>query len=536
MREQTVHLTERCNLACPSCRPRGGPQPGLAALRAAVAAAARRGPARLFLEGGEPLLLRALPELVALARSLGVPEVVVATNGLLCADARRVRRLAEAGLTGARLLLPAADAEAWTRFTARPDGLRLVVQGIANLRAAGVALTLRHPVTADGGDPAAVVAFAAALGAPVPDVEIDLRPGPAPSPARLAAHLQAAAAAAAERGVRFSFRPGQSPPPGFAPPAPPAASASAGPPLTVFYTYDDGPERAAGTARLTLTGRCDQACAMCALAVDGAGPSDEALRVAVEAAAERGVARLVVTGGEPCLDPRLTDLVAHARAVGIASVELQTNAVRLAHGDRAARLAAAGLDRAFVSLHAADAAVSDALTRAPGTHARTLAGIDRLLAAGVTVDLNCVIGPTNVAGLAALVELVHARWGGHARFDRIHFHTVRGDPAEPERWRPLIAPLSAVGPALRRALARCRALGLRFTGPASAMGVPWCVLDGDPRWLGPLAGPGAPRLHREERGLFTRVAACARCGLADRCPGVRADHVAAHGDEGVRAL
>ena len=290
------------------------------------------------------------------------------------------------------------------------------------------------------------------------------------------------------------------------------------------------------TARLATTYRCDQRCVMCDLHRLGGDLPDEAIEAAIARAARSGVGRLILTGGEPALDPRLPALVRRARAVGIGLVELQTNAVPLADGEAAAALAEAGLGRALVSLHSADALVSDAITRAPGTHAQTLRGIDRLLEAGVVVHLNAVILRTNVDGLEDLVLLVARRWAAREGFGELHLHTARADVDDPVRWRRIVPSLRVVGPRLRAALDQCHRLGVRFSGPGSAMGVPYCVLDGDPRYLGPLAGPGASRRHRAEQAMFTRLEVCEGCRLRGRCPGVRRDYVALYGAEGLTRL
>lgn len=543
MRERTVHITRGCNLACPTCDHRGRLQPTAEAVRGALRIASAGRPETIFLRGGEPLLLRDLPDLVRLARSEGAGRVVVDTNALLASDTRVLQPVVDAGLAGARVFLPAGDDGGWEAFVGVAGGLVRVRLGIANLRAAGVSVALRHPVErATIGALPGVIAFAASFEGPTLPVLLDVRDG---------GRLPADVAALAERaGVTLAVLPGAA---GTIPADLPVLSfpgaESARPArvreqpvpsddvFSVLYEEDDG---RTDTARVALTWRCDQRCAMCDLAAVAGAPSDQALSLAVEAAAERGVRRLVLTGGEPTLDPRLPDVIRHARRAGIRLVELQTNAVRLGEGDRAAALAAAGLGRAFVSLHAADATTSDGLTGAPGTHARTLAGIDALLASGVEVDLNCVISRANLSDLGALVDLVHARWAAHARFGRVHFHTVRADPNAgdlmAERWRDIVPPLSALGSPLRAALDRCLAVGVPFTGPSSAMGVPWCVLDGDPRYLGALEGPAASRPHRAERPLFARAPACDGCRLVDRCPGVRRDYLALHGTDGLRTL
>ena len=64
-------------------------------LRALMAAG---GPYNLQLSGGEPTLRSDLPEIIALARSLGFSFIQLNTNGVLLQDAKYLRRLKSAGL------------------------------------------------------------------------------------------------------------------------------------------------------------------------------------------------------------------------------------------------------------------------------------------------------------------------------------------------------------------------------------------------------------------------------------------------------
>jgi MoaA/NifB/PqqE/SkfB family radical SAM enzyme len=57
-------------------------------------------------------------------------------------------------------------------------------------------------------------------------------------------------------------------------------------------------------------------------------------------------------------------------------------------------------------LHGTTAAVSDAITEAPGTFEQTLGGLDALVKAGVSVQTNFVICHANMHELEAWVALV----------------------------------------------------------------------------------------------------------------------------------
>ena len=160
--------------------------------------------------------------------------------------------------------------------------------------------------------------------------------------------------------------------------------------------------------RVSLTPACNFACVYCR-------PADhrtfrhgsdllslgEIARVA-RVAAGLGFRKVRLTGGEPLVRPHVPDLVADLKATpGVRQVALTTNGSLLPR--HAGRLAAAGLDRANVSLDslrpevAAELAGKDVL-------ADVLAGLDAAADAGLPVKLNVV--PVRGVNDGEAVELV----------------------------------------------------------------------------------------------------------------------------------
>src|SRR5512136_2106280 len=91
----------------------------------------------LSFTGGEPTLRRDLPELIAHGRSRGLWMNLI-TNGIRCARPDLVQALAEAGLDSAQVSLEAGDAATHDLVVGRPGAFQRTVQGIRNLRAAGI--------------------------------------------------------------------------------------------------------------------------------------------------------------------------------------------------------------------------------------------------------------------------------------------------------------------------------------------------------------------------------------------------------------
>ncbi|AKF03235.1 radical SAM protein [Sandaracinus amylolyticus] len=303
----------------------------------------------------------------------------------------------------------------------------------------------------------------------------------------------------------------------------------------VDYDYapiGDGAAHERPTSRIGLVYRCNQTCTFCELADMDVDLSKDDVRAALDAARARGSTRVILTGGEPTLSRDLVDHVRYARSIGFEEIELQTNAVLLDKPGAARALADAGLTSAQVSLHGPDSAISDRLTAAPGTHARTLRGVDALLEAGVRVLLNHLIFVDNAPLLLDFVDLVVTRWS--ARRDRlvVQFHSPRNEFATREEGLRHVPRYSDYATRLRAAIDRARAAGLNVRDLQDPTGIPsLCVLGADASYLGTITAQRTlPRYHAWESDWLTRVAACEPCAMRDACMGVPKHYLALHGD------
>ena len=139
-----VSLTDRCNLRCAYCMPAEGldwlPRPALLTddevLRLVRIGVERLGITEVRFTGGEPLLRRGLPGIVARAAALRPrPEISVTTNGI--GLDRLAGPLAEAGLDRVNVSLDTLRPEVFGEL-ARRDRLDDVLRGLAAAAAAGV--------------------------------------------------------------------------------------------------------------------------------------------------------------------------------------------------------------------------------------------------------------------------------------------------------------------------------------------------------------------------------------------------------------
>lgn len=163
--------------------------------------------------------------------------------------------------------------------------------------------------------------------------------------------------------------------------------------------------------RVSLTDRCNLRCVYC-MPEEGITfrpPAellqDEELLLLIEIAAELGVHKIRLTGGEPTVRPGIVTLTRRIAAIpGITDVAMTTNGILL---EALARpLAEAGMTRLNVSLDTLDPEKFRRITG--GGHVdRVLAGIEHAEAAGLRpIKLNAVVvrgfNHEDVAALAAL--------------------------------------------------------------------------------------------------------------------------------------
>lgn len=146
LRDLRLSLVETCNFRCPYCMPAEATPSdevldraarlGFDEIETAVRAFVRLGVSKLRLTGGEPLLRRDLPRLVArLAAVPGIEDLALTTNGSLLAG--QARALREAGLSRLTISLDALDPGLFRRLSGGRGEVADVLAGIAAAEDAG---------------------------------------------------------------------------------------------------------------------------------------------------------------------------------------------------------------------------------------------------------------------------------------------------------------------------------------------------------------------------------------------------------------
>lgn len=136
-----ISVTDRCNIRCVYCMPEQveflpkGQLLNFEEIERFVRIAAPLGIDKIRLTGGEPLVRRDLPILIAkLVAIPGIRDIGLTTNGLLLASA--ARRLRDAGLDRINVSLDTLDPDRFQKLTRRP-GVERVIEGILAAKESG---------------------------------------------------------------------------------------------------------------------------------------------------------------------------------------------------------------------------------------------------------------------------------------------------------------------------------------------------------------------------------------------------------------
>jgi len=176
---------------------------------------------------------------------------------------------------------------------------------------------------------------------------------------------------------------------------------------------------------LDITYRCNERCAHCYLEHSGENELTTAeIRGFLKQFADAGTFFLTVSGGEPLLRRDCFEVIEFAREENF-NVKLKTNAV-LIREKQARRLREAGVEQVQVSIYSHKPEVHDAITKLPGSLARSLEGIRLMRAAGLKVTLANVLMKSNARDFAG-VQALATEMGSQYTLDPTITPMLNGD-------------------------------------------------------------------------------------------------------------
>ena len=221
---------------------------------------------------------------------------------------------------------------------------------------------------------------------------------------------------------------------------------------------------------IKLVFTCNNRCSFC---VQGdkrfSTPARDWGRIAedLEQGFRNGARSLVLTGGEPTLQPRLLDAARLARTIGYSVVQIQSNGRRFFYRDFCRACIDAGANEFSPALHGSCPEIHDSLTRAPGSFLQTLHGIRNLKELGQTVIANTVITAGNYQDLPLLAGLLVSLEVDQFQFAFVH---VLGEARKNASW--LVPRKSAAAPFIQEGLRIGREAGVRCFTEA----IPYCFM------------------------------------------------------------
>ncbi|MEM7449486.1 MAG: radical SAM protein [Myxococcota bacterium] len=154
---------------------------------------------------------------------------------------------------------------------------------------------------------------------------------------------------------------------------------------------------------------CNHLCGFCSNPTTPYTHDFDSMRVLVDDFVARGYFGVILTGGEPSLHPELPRICHYARTQGL-HVRMISNGHRLAESSFAQEMADAGLQLAHISIYSVRESVESQLRGTEGTLERAFRALDACHAAGIELNVNCVINRFNADHLDENVAVLTSRF------------------------------------------------------------------------------------------------------------------------------
>lgn len=276
---------------------------------------------------------------------------------------------------------------------------------------------------------------------------------------------------------------------------------------------------------------CNLACDYCTITAEmrASGLSTAAVVEALRRGRALEYDHVSFSGGEPTIRQDLLGLVRAARTLGYTDVKVQSNGLLYARGANVDRLVAAGANRFHLSIHTHDANAYDTLVRRDGAYGSMLAGLDALVARGVSLTVDVILKEDTYRKLPDAMRWLHARG---VRSVDLWFVSLTDGNSDNVASMPR---MTDAMPFVHEALAFARPEGM----VVRSLHIPRCLLGAD---VAHAWDPGAGRvmvvtpeatfeLADSKLGGHTHVPACEGCEHRPVCPGIRPDYLERFGDE-----
>lgn len=280
-------------------------------------------------------------------------------------------------------------------------------------------------------------------------------------------------------------------------------------------------------AYLQVTRGCDHKCRFCSNPPTGQIISLEECRGFIDEFAREGrFVGVILTGGEPTLNPQLPEIAAYARAKGLPP-RIITNGSRTRDYDFMRRLAESGLELMHLSIYSHKPEVEAYLRQREGTLEAAYATLENAGRLGLRVNINSVINRYNADHLSENV----VEWTRRFPF-LSHFVWNMMDPlmSPKETVSDTIHRLADFEWELHKAMSYLDETGRSFRVER----VPLCymadyahhstetrkIVKDDVRWIKFLDGRGFVKQDKTAFWGYGKAPACRSCSLDEICVGL----------------
>lgn len=289
-------------------------------------------------------------------------------------------------------------------------------------------------------------------------------------------------------------------------------------------------------AYISVTSHCNNDCVFCGLkdyGIDYLVPLSE-IREQLAVFLERGVRRIIFTGGEPTLHPDFVEIIRAARDAGFTNIGFFTNARRIKNAAYIAELKDAGLNAVMASLHGRTAEAHDATVKCQGAYAQTVNGLKVLSDSGVRLVVNTPVSSLNVGEITAMFDFVSDLGPSVHRWQLSNIFPTSVVMSNPGLQPDYAVAREAVFEVMNRALSgHLRCVTQEF---------PLCVIF---PWLNESRDLSDERTQmicrKDVRGDYrrykpwtspykTKLASCGPCGMRSVCAGVPLCYLMSHRD------
>jgi len=120
------------------------------------------------------------------------------------------------------------------------------------------------------------------------------------------------------------------------------------------------------------------------------------------------ISQVDFSGGEPTMHPELGKMITFAKNIGIETVCIISNGIRLSNKNYLKQLQGAGLDEVLFSVHGSNSEIHDAITQCPGSHKKISKALENTVDIGLTVRTNTVVNKINFKDLPDTAEFIKA--------------------------------------------------------------------------------------------------------------------------------